>query len=129
MGVISEPPPIPVSPTSTPISSPVSVNCQVNATPPAQIERSRGNHLYASISTRAISGRENSCGGSSPLPSISLTFVPDRKTCSSAPCGHVFADAIDPHALHQKECSKNIGSMSSSCGSNSSKTSCASYVP
>jgi len=28
--------------------------------------------------------------------------------------------------LHQNECSKNIGSMSSSCGSNSSKISCAS---
>jgi hypothetical protein len=29
MGVISEPPPIPVSPTSAPIRRPVSVNCQV----------------------------------------------------------------------------------------------------
>ena len=34
--------------------------------------------------------------------------------------------AIWPHALHQNECSKNIGSMSSSWGSNSSKISCAS---
>ena len=52
--------------------------------------------------------------------------VPDRKTWSSPPCGHVFAEAIEPHALHQNECSKNIGSMSSACGSNSSKISCAS---
>ena len=44
-------------------------------------------------------------------------------------CGHVFALAIEPHFVHQNECSKNIGSMSSSCGSNSSKISCASYVP
>src|SRR5436190_16468470 len=86
-------------------------------------------HRYASMSTSATSGRENSTGGNSPLPSISRTFVPDRNTCCSLSCGHVFADAIDPHDRHQKECSKNIGSMSSSCGSNSSKTSCASYVP
>ena len=31
MGVSSEPPPIPVSPTSTPIRNPLSVNCQVMA--------------------------------------------------------------------------------------------------
>ena len=34
--------------------------------------------------------------------------------------------AIDPQARQKNECSKNIGSMSSSCGSNSSKISCAS---
>ena len=35
---------------------------------------------YASISTSATSGRENSTGGSSPAASISRTFVPLRKT-------------------------------------------------
>jgi hypothetical protein len=30
-GVISDPPPMPVIPTSVPMSSPVSVNCQVKA--------------------------------------------------------------------------------------------------
>src|SRR5437762_3177114 len=86
-------------------------------------------HRYASMSTSATSGRENSTGGNSPLPSISRTFVPARNTWSSPECGHVFALAIEPQTLHQNECSKNIGSMSSSCGSNSSKISCASYVP
>src|SRR5262249_45215191 len=84
---------------------------------------------YASIRTSATSGRENSTGGSSPAASSSRTFVPLRKTWSSAGCGHVFELAIDPHVLHQNECSKNIGSMSSSCATNSSKISCASYVP
>jgi hypothetical protein len=31
IGVSSEPPPIPVIPTSSPISSPLSVNCQVTS--------------------------------------------------------------------------------------------------
>jgi hypothetical protein len=54
MGVISDPPPIPVSPTSAPINRPVIVSCQVTA------------QRYASIRTSATSGRENSTGGSSP---------------------------------------------------------------
>src|SRR5919204_260656 len=41
------------------------------------------------MSTSATSGRENSTGGSSPLASSSRTFVPERKTWSSPPCGHV----------------------------------------
>src|SRR5205823_5664472 len=84
---------------------------------------------YASISTLATSGRENSTGGNWPAASSSRTFVPLRKTWSWEGCGHVFALAIDPHVRHQNECSKNIGSMSSSCGLNSSKISCASYEP
>jgi len=35
---------------------------------------------YASISTRATSGRLNSGGGSMPCPSISRTLVPERWT-------------------------------------------------
>ena len=81
------------------------------------------------MSTRATSGRVNSTGGTSPSPSISRTFVPERKTRSSGPCGHDFVLAIEPQTLHQNVCSKNIGSTSSSCGANSSKMSCASYVP
>ena len=58
----------------------------------------------------------NSTGGTSPSPSISRTFVPERNTRSSGPCGHDFVLAIEPQTLHQKVCSKNIGSTSSSCG-------------
>src|SRR5690348_3415928 len=46
-------------------------------------ERELPGHRYASIRTCATSGRENSTGGSSPFPSISRTFVPDRNTCCS----------------------------------------------
>ena len=71
----------------------------------------------------------HSTGGSSPASRSSRTFVPERKTWSSPPCGHVFGVAIEPQTLHQNACSKNSGSIPSSCGSNSPKMSWASYVP
>src|SRR5205823_5693105 len=89
-------------------------------------ERELPGHRYGSINTLATSGRENSAGGSSPAASSSRTFVPDRKTWSSPPCGQVFGVAICPQTRQKNACSKNIGSISSSCGSNSSKLSCAS---
>src|SRR5205814_9959103 len=81
------------------------------------------------IRISATSGRENSTGGSCPSASSSRTFVPDRKTWSSPPCGQVFGVAICPQARQKNACSKNIGSIPSSCGSNSSKISCAAEVP
>src|SRR5215207_5748462 len=52
------------------------------------------------------SGRENSDGGYSPLPNISLTFVPEKKTCEEGSCGQVLAEAIPRHSLQKKACSK-----------------------
>src|SRR5438046_7510730 len=69
---------------------------------------------YAEINTSATSARVNSTGGIFPSTSSSRTFVPDRTTRSPSTCGHDFVDAIEPQTLHQKVCSKNIGSMSSS---------------
>src|SRR5207302_11372250 len=89
-------------------------------------ERELPGHWYAAMRTSATSGRENSTGGSTPAASSSRTFVPERKTYSSPPCGHVFGVAICPQTRQKNACSKNIGSISSSCGSNSSKISCAS---
>ena len=51
--------------------------------------------------TWATSGRVNSTGGTSPAPSISRTFVPDRKTRSSGPCGHDFVLAMEPQTALQ----------------------------
>ena len=77
----------------------------------------------------ATSARLNSTGGRSPRPSISRTFVPERKTRSSAGCGQVLVEAMPPQALHQNECSNISGSIPSETGSISSKISWASYVP
>ena len=46
-----------------------------------------------------------------------------------AGCGQVFAEPMFPQARQKNVCSKNSGAMPSSSGSNSSKISCASYVP
>ncbi len=78
------------------------------------------------MNTFATSGRVNSTGRHLALAEHLPHLRPERNTRSSGPCGHDFVLAIEPHTLHQNVCSKNIGSMSSSCGSNSSKMSCAS---
>jgi hypothetical protein len=49
--------------------------------------------------TLTTSGRPNSEGGYSPLPSISLTFVPEKKTWEEGLCGQVLADAMPMHSL------------------------------
>src|SRR5215207_6571104 len=77
-----------------------------------------------SMSTLTTSGRENSGGGYSPLPSISLTFVPEKKTCASLPCGHVLVVAIPSQLRQKKACSKKSGVMPNSSSSNSSKMCC-----
>jgi hypothetical protein len=55
--------------------------------------------FIASMRMRATSGRENSAGGSCPARSSSRTLVPDKMTRASAPCGHVFSDAMAAHLL------------------------------
>src|SRR3712207_122645 len=62
----------------------------------------RGRHHDVSRSpsmrTSTTSGRENSGGGYSPLESISLTLVPEKKTWEEGSCGHVLAEAIPMHS-------------------------------
>src|SRR5690606_19923836 len=52
-----------------------------------------------SIRTLATSGLVNSGGGVRPLCSILRTWVPDKVTCSSSPCGQVFNEDILSHFL------------------------------
>src|SRR5919108_3319612 len=82
--------------------------------------------LYASIRIFATSSRVNSCGGVSPRESISRTLVPDKDRRASLGGGQVLPEAMPSHALHQKVCSKNSGSMPSSPRSIRSKMRCAS---
>jgi hypothetical protein len=66
---------------------------------PPGFARDQASPRTPSMSTLTTLGRENSEGGYSPLPSISLTFVPEKKTWDSGSCGHVFAEAIPWHSL------------------------------
>jgi len=56
-----------------------------------------------SINIAATSGLENSGGGSWPFDSISLTFVPDRVTCSDESCGQVLFVAMEEQRRQKNE--------------------------
>ena len=112
IGVISEPPPMPVSPTSAPISRPVTESCQFTTVRVDQHFRDLGPR---ELDRRQLAGFEQLAHLRAREEDVVVALV-----------RQVFGVAIEPQALHQKACSKNIGSIPSSCGSNSSKISWAS---
>ena len=62
------------------------------------------------------------------LPSRSKprTFVPDKVRWSSLGCGQVLLEAMFPHVVQKKLCSKNSGVMPNSSAVKFLKISCAS---